>query len=283
MNKITAHLSNIALYHTIFALPFAYMGAFLAANGLPSLHDFIFITLSMIGARSSAMVLDNLIDLKYDSLQPRLSKRPMVTGAVKPREVKFILLLSLLLFFFSASQLAPVCIYLVPLAVFVLVIYPYTKRFTFLCHFVLGSALAMAPIGSYIAITNTLNLTIVILGLGVCLWIGGFDAIYGSQDEIFDKTHHLHSLATEFTAKKVFPIIAGVHFISILCFIFVGLSYQLPLIYYAGVTIAIITLIYQHSIVSSTDYSRLTQTYFMRNGIVSIVIFIFTVISILFK
>lgn len=283
MNKLSAHVNNIALHHTVFALPFAYMGAFLAADGFPSLHDFIFITLAMIGARSSALILDNLIDLKFDRLQPRLSKRPMVAGLVKRNEVIFLLLINLALFIFAALQLAPICIYLAPFAVLILLLYPYTKRFTFMCHFILGSALAMAPIGSYIAVTGTLNITILILGLGVCLWIGGFDAIYGSQDEAFDKAHGLHSLATKFTAGRVFTIIAVVHAISILCFIIVGLSYHLAFIYYIGILAAIVTLIYQHSIVSASDYSKLTQVYFMRNGIVSIVIFIFTVSSILLK
>ncbi|WP_196592841.1 4-hydroxybenzoate octaprenyltransferase [Pectinatus sottacetonis] len=280
MNKISAHVNNIALHHTIFALPFAYMGMFLATDGLPSLHDFIFITLAMIGARSTALILDNLIDLKYDRLQPRLAKRPMVTGDVKTPEVLILMFISIILFTFSALQLAPICIYLAPLAILILFLYPYTKRFTFMCHFVLGSALAMAPIGSYIAVTGTINLPILILGLGVCLWIGGFDAIYGSQDEAFDKKHGLHSLATKFTARRVFPIISVVHFISIICFIITGYAYHLTYTYYIGILIAIITLIYQHSIVSPYNYSRLTQVYFMRNGIVSIVIFIFTVISI---
>lgn len=281
MSKISAHINNIALHHTIFALPFAYMGAFLAAGGLPSLHDFIFITLAMVGARSCAMVLDNMIDLKYDRLQPRLAKRPMVTGEVKPREAVLLLFASMAVFLLAALQLAPVCIYLAPLAVIVLLLYPYTKRFTFLCHFVLGGALAMAPIGSYIAITNTLSLPVIFLGLGVCLWIGGFDAIYGSQDEAFDKAHGLHSLATRFTACRVFSIISFVHAASVICFILVGVLYKLSFIYYIGIIMAVLTLFYQHSIVSFADYSRLTQVYFMRNGIVSIVIFIFTAISIL--
>lgn len=281
MNKIAAHINNIALHHTVFALPFAYMGMFLATMALPSLSDFIFITLAMVGARSSALVLDNFIDLKYDRLQSRLAKRPMVTGDVKPTEAIILLFISLAIFVYAALQLAPICIYLVPVAVIVLVLYPYTKRFTYLCHFVLGGALAMAPIGSYIAIEGTINIPIVVLGIGVCLWIGGFDALYGSQDEQFDKEHKLHSLATKFTARRVFTIIWFVHAASIICFIAVGLWYQLSFWYYIGIAVAIATLIYQHSIVSYKDYSRLTQVYFMRNGIVSIVIFIFTLISIL--
>lgn len=279
--KLMGHIHNMSLENMVFALPFAYMGMFLASHGLPLLHDFIFITLAMIGARSSALILDNLIDLKYDSQQPRLARRAMVSGAVKPRETVPWIIGCFALFFFAAWQLAPVCIYLTPVAVFILCIYPYTKRFTCLCHFILGAALAMAPIGSFIAVTNTINLPIIILGVGVCLWIGGFDAMYGSQDEEFDRAHGLHSLATQFTARMVFPIIDVAHAVSILCFFYVGYAYQLPHIYYVGIGLAAGTLVYQHSIISATDYSRVTPVYFLRNGIVSICIFAFTVISLL--
>ncbi len=271
------------MHHTVFALPFAYMGAFLAANGLPCWHNFLFITLAMVGARSCAMILDNLIDLKYDRLQPRLKKRPLVAGELKKGEVIILFFFCLALFIYAALQLEPICIYLAPLAVFILAIYPYTKRFTYLCHFVLGTALSMAPIGGWIAIKGTLNFPILCLGLGVCLWIGGFDALYGSQDEAFDKSHGLHSLATKFSARRVFRIVPVVHIVSLLCFCAVGYFFALAPIYYAGIALAAITLVYQHSIVSWQDYSRLTQVYFMRNGLVSIAIFAFTAISILYR
>lgn len=279
MNKLKAHIKNIALHHSIFALPFAYMGLFLAADGLPTFHDFFWVTLAMIGARSSALAMDNVVDLKFDRQQNRMSSRPLVSGALKPLEVIALIPLCLAVFLFSAWQLAPICIYLTPICLFFLLFYPYTKRFTFLCHYFLGVALAMAPAGGYIAVTNSLSLGIIFLSAGVCLWIGSFDAIYGSQDYDFDNAHHLHSLATQFGVAKAQRIAAILHAVSIVCFILTGIYFDLNWLYYIGIVIAIITLIYQHRLITPYDFSHLTQVYFMRNGIVSIVVFVFTIIS----
>lgn len=279
MNKLTAHIKNIALHHSIFALPFAYMGLFLASQGLPSLHDFFWVTLAMIGARSSALAMDNVVDLKFDRQQSRMGNRPLVSGALKPKEVIILIPICLAIFLFSAAQLAPVCIYLTPICLFFLLFYPYTKRFTFLCHYFLGMALAMAPAGGYIAVTNSLSLGVIFLSAGVCLWIGSFDAIYGSQDYDFDTAHRLHSFATHFGVAKAQRLAAILHAVSIVCFILTGIYFGLNWIYYIGILIAIITLIYQHSLITPYDFSKLTQVYFMRNGIVSIVLFIFTIIS----
>lgn len=281
MNKLAAHINNIALHHTVFALPFAYMGLFLASNGIPTFHDFIWVTLAMIGARSSALAMDNIVDLKFDKIQPRMKKRPLVAGTIKPAEVFVLIIISLILFLFSAAQLAPICLKLTPVCLFFLLFYPYTKRFTFLCHYFLGTALAMAPAGGYIAVTGELPLGIIFLSGGVCLWIGSFDAIYGSQDRQFDLKHHLHSLATKFGVAKAQRIAAYLHGVSVLCFILTGIYFGMSWFYYLGVLIAVITLIYQHSIISPYDFHRLTQVYFMRNGIVSIVIFLSTLIDLI--
>lgn len=269
----------MALHHSIFALPFAYMGAFLGAKGTPSWSEFLWITIAMIGARSAAMALDNLIDLKYDKVHPRFTKRPMVTGEVKPWEAFVLILVSFTVFFVATLHLAPICVKVAPLAVLPFVVYPYTKRFTFCCHLVLGLALSMAPIGGWVAITGELSLPIILLGTAVGIWIAGFDVIYGCQDEQFDKEHGLHSMATQFTVPGALKIAKGMHCISILCFIAVGVLLNLAAVYYIGVVIAMITLVYQHSIVSAEDLTRVTQVYFMRNGIVGISIFLFTFAS----
>lgn len=281
MGKLKAHADNMALHHSVFALPFAYMGAFLASGGVPAGRDFVWITVAMIGARSAAMALNNLIDLKYDKLHPRFVKRPMVTGEVKPWEAALLILLSFCVFIMAVLQLAPICLPLSPLAVLPFVIYPYMKRYTWCCHLVLGWSLSMAPIGGWVAVRGELSLPILLLGLAVGIWIAGFDVIYGCQDAEFDQAHGLHSMATAFTVPGALRIAKCMHLVSILCFAAVGALLHLAPVYYVGVAIATLTLLYQHSIVSACDLSKVTQVYFMRNGLVGISIFIFTFTSLL--
>ncbi len=279
MSKFTAHINNIALHHSIFALPFAYMGAFLGARGTPSAGELLWITVAMVGARSAALAIDNLVDLKYDKLHPRFTKRPMVTGEVKPWEAVLLIAVSLLVFLGAASQLAPICIKLAPVAIAPFIIYPYMKRYTFCCHLVLGLALSMAPFGGWIAVTGALSPPVLLLGLAVGIWIAAFDVIYGCQDEKFDREHGLHSMATRFTVPGALRIARAMHAFCIVCFATVGFLLHLSPIYYGGVFVAAVTLLYQHSIVSANDLSRVTQVYFMRNGIVAIAIFCFTFFS----
>ena len=279
MAKLGAHINNIALHHIVFALPFAYMSAFLAAGGMPPVMELVWITVAIAGARSAALALDNLADLKYDKKQPRLASRAMVRGDLKPREAKISIAVYLAVCLLAVAQLRPICLLLLPVAVVPFLIYPYTKRFTFLCHLVLGIAIAMAPAGSWVAVTGELSLPAVVLCIAVALWIGAFDAVYGSQDEAFDRAEGLHSLATQFTAHGALVICRFVHAVSIACFYVLGMLLELHWLYYIGVGIAAGTLVYQHRIVSADDYSRVTQRYFMRNGIVSIAMLIFTVAS----
>ncbi|WP_425060547.1 4-hydroxybenzoate octaprenyltransferase [Sporomusa carbonis] len=279
MSKLKAHLDNIALSHSIFALPFAYMGAFLAADGLPSGHDLLWITLAMVGARSAALALNNFIDLKYDRLHPRFTKRPMVTGEVKPWEAIALIIVSLLLFLLATAQLDPLCLKLWPLALVPLVIYPYMKRFSWTCHLVLGLALSVAPVGAWIAVKGNMPPAVIILGLSVGVWIAGFDVIYGCQDVSFDKTHGLNSIPVRFGVKGALRLSGVMHGLSIVGFTLVGALLKLHVVYYAGVALAATVLIYQHLIISPADLGQVTQRYFMRNGLVGILLFIFTVIA----
>lgn len=279
MSKLKAHLDNIALSHSVFALPFAYMGAFLAAGGFPSAHDLLWVTLAMIGARSAALALNNYIDLKYDRQHPRFTKRPMVTGAVKTWEAALLIIVCLLVFLLAAAQLQPLCLKLWPLALIPLVVYPYMKRFSWTCHLVLGVALAAAPVGAWIAVAGEVSYAVLFLGLSVGVWIAAFDVIYGCQDVAFDKTHGLNSMAVRFGVDGALKLSKYMHGISIFGFMIVGVLLNLHFIYYIGVALAAIVLIYQHSIVSPDDLRQVTQRYFMRNGLVGILLFIFTVIS----
>lgn len=281
MNKLKAHLENIALSHSVFALPFAYMGAILAVQGIPAMGDLFWITLAMVGARSAAMGLNALIDLKYDRLHPRFTKRPMVTGAVTPGEVVLLIAASLVVFVLAAAHLQPVCVKLVPLAVIPLAVYPYMKRVSWTCHLVLGLALSIAPTGAWIAITGSLAWPAVFLGLAVGIWIAGFDVIYGCQDVVFDKQHGLHSMPVRFGIPGALTLSRYMHAFSIGCFWLVGYQLQLGAIYFGGVVLAALVLIYQHRLVRDGDFSRVTQAYFMRNGLVGIFILLFTMLNFL--
>ncbi len=279
VNKLKAHVENIALHHTIFDLPFAYMGAFLAAGGVPEISVLLWITLAITGARSAALALDNMIDLKYDKVHPRFKRRPMVTGAVTMREAALLTAASLMVCVAAVLQLPPVCIKLLPLAAIPFLIYPFMKRVTFFCHGVLGIAIAMAPAGGWVAVRASIDAPMIMLCLAVGLWIGAFDAVYGAQDEKFDKAHGLHSLATKVGVPTALKMARALHGACVVCFVLVGLMTGRTWPYYVGVLIAALTLVYQHRIIAPYDFSSLTQAYFMRNGVVSVAMFLCTWLS----
>ena len=280
MAKIKALLDNIVFSHSIFALPFAYIGSILAAGGIPTGHDLFWITLAMVGARSAAMALNNFIDLKYDRLQPRFAKRPMVTGEVKPKEAVLFIIFSLALFLWAAANLNPLCLKLAPLALIPLSVYPYMKRFSWTCHLVLGIALGVAPVGAWVAIRGSVDAPVVLLGVAVCVWIGAFDIIYGCQDVEFDKRNGLHSMPERFGVANAIIISRLLHVASVAMFIWLGELFALKTLYYCGVALAAAVLFYQHSIVSANDLSRVRQDYFMRNGMVGIALLLFTLASV---
>lgn len=277
--KFKAHIENIALHHTIFDLPFAYMGAFLAAGGMPDGATLLWITLAITGARSAALAIDNLVDLKYDKVHPRFTKRPMVTGAVTRGEALLLIAVSLLVCLLAVAQLPPLCLRLLPLAALPFIVYPFMKRFTPACHGVLGVAIAMAPAGGWVAVRGAIDLPMILLSLAVGLWIGAFDVVYGAQDEAFDRRHGLHSLATALGAARAVRAARALHVLCILCFLALGLYLQMAAPYYLGVAIAAATLAYQHYIVDIRNFRWLTQAYFMRNGIVAVAMFLCTAAS----
>ena len=275
--KIKAHINNIALSHTIFDLPFAFMGAILATGGNVDMKTLILIAIAVTSGRAAALAIDNLADLKFDKRQPRMAKRAMVRGEISKREAAIFIALCLLIMVVTVAMLPPICLKLLPLAALPFIIYPFTKRFTGWCHVFLGVAISMAPAGGWVAAGGEIfSPAIIFLCLAVILWMAGFDAMYGAQDEKFDKSQHLHSLTTEFGAKKAFQISKVFHILCVICFAAVGIVLNLGVLYFVGVLIAALTLIYQHSIVSPTNFSQITQAYFMRNGIVSVAIFLFT-------
>ena len=280
MTKLQAHINNTALPHAIFSLPFAFMGALMATGGKVDAWTLFLITAAVTSARSAALAIDNLADLKYDKLQPRLSYRAMVRVEFSRAEAVIFIISCLILLIVAVAQLPPICMKLLPVAALPFIIYPFTKRFTGWCHLFLGVAQTMAPAGAWIAAGGEIFApAMIFLSAAIMFWIAGFDTIYGAQDEKFDKSQHLHSLTTEFGAKKAFKISKIFHIICVVCFVAVGIVLNLGVLYFVGVSIAALTLIYQHSIVSPTNFSQITQAYFMRNGIVSVAICLFTWLS----
>ena len=279
MERLRAHMNNTAFHHTVFSLPFALMGALLASDGTPRLADLGWIVLAITAARSAALALDNLADLKYDAQQPRLAYRAMVQGRIGKVEALAFIGACLLVLIFAVLQLNPVCIRLLPFAAAPFLIYPFLKRVTGWVHLFLGVAIGMAPAGGWVAVGGHIDFTMGVLFCSVALWIAAFDAMYGAQDEAFDRSQGLHSLAVSYGARGAFRISRAMHITSIAGFLAVGFLCHLAWPYFIGVGIAAGTLIYQHRIISPTDFSRVTQTYFMRNGIVSLAIFVFTWLS----
>lgn len=279
IKTLQAHQRNIAISHTIFDLPFAFMGAFVAAGATPDLLTLVLIALAITGARSAALTIDNLVDIKFDKDQPRFSKRPMVTGELSKTDAIIFIIICLMVCLLAVLQMPRICLYLLPIASIPFIVYPFVKRFSFTCHAVLGLAIAMAPAGGYMAVAGEKNFPafeMILLCLAVGIWIGAFDIVYGMQDEKFDREHNLHSVATEFGAKNGLLMSKIFHVISILCFIWLGVLKNFHGFYFFGVCLAAATLFYQHKIVAPYHYEKITQDYFLRNGIVSAALFICT-------
>lgn len=281
--KLNAHLDNIAFYQTIFSLPFAYMAVLLASKGTVDWWTMLWVTMTIISARSAALALDNMIDLKYDVDQPRFQQRPMVAGTVSQHGVHVLIGICAAVLVFSVLQLNPICIKLLPIAALPFVIYPFMKRYTCFCHYICGIAVAMAPAGGWVAVTGTIDYPMVILFLAVTLWIGGFDVVYGAQDEEFDKAHGLHSMAVALGAKNALLLAKITHVITLCIFFYLGQLLSLGYMYYVGVGIAGGVLYFQHQIIARQGFKAFNRRYYLRNGIVSVAIFLCTLMSVLLE
>ncbi|KYH31049.1 UbiA-like polyprenyltransferase [Neomoorella mulderi] len=281
--KLKIFLEMIKFEHTIFALPFAYLGAFLAAGGRPALAQLSWITLAMIGARTAAMSLNRLIDRHIDALNPRTAGRALPRGLLSAAEVWLYTVLSFGLLFYAAMQLNRLCVQLLPIAVFVLVIYSYTKRWTWACHLVLGLADALAPVGAWVAVRAAIDLPAVVLGLGMGSWVAGFDIIYACQDYDFDRRYGIHSIPARFGKARALIIARYLHALAILMLALVGLLLHLGLIYFLGVLLAAVILIYEHRLVSPEDLSRLNLAFLNLNGYLSVLMFVFTFLALTWR
>ena len=265
-------LEMIKFEHTIFALPFAIMSAFLASEGLPSRSDLFWIVLAMVGARSCAMAFNRLADAEIDNRNPRTQTRAIPSGLLKKDDVLIFIVLSACLLVVSAHQLNPLAFKLSPIALIIIMLYSYTKRFTSLAHLWLGLSLSIAPIGAWIAIQGRFNLLPILLGISVMLWTAGFDIIYACQDFDFDKSFGLHSIPVKFGVRTALWISNLLHVVTVCLLIIIAEISQLGWIYMVGVGAVAVILIYEHLIVKPNDLSRVNLAFFTLNGAVSLIL-----------
>jgi 4-hydroxybenzoate polyprenyltransferase len=261
--------------HTIFALPFAYLGMVMGCRGGPTLEQFVWVTLAMVGARSFAMGWNRYADRDLDRRNPRTSAWPLPQGKISARETLAFIFFSLVLFVLAAYQLAPLCRLLWPIVLLPLAIYSFAKRFTWFSHFILGTCLGLAPIGAWVAVTNRLpEVGIILLGFGVLFWTAGFDIIYSCQDYHFDRRERLHSIPVQFGMARALRLAKWLHILTIVFFVAFGMSYRLNVVYFTGLVLCSLFMWYEHRVVKPNDLSRINLAFFQLNGIVSVVAFV---------
>jgi 4-hydroxybenzoate polyprenyltransferase len=269
----------VKIEHTVFALPFAYVGAFLAVDGVPSGHDLLWITLAMVGARSLAMALNRLIDVKIDARNPRTAGRELPSGQLSVAQVAVFCLASLALFLAAVWQLDPLVRWLWPIPVIGFVVYPYLKRYTWLCHLWLGAVDGLAPVGAWVAITGRLPWQSWLLGAAVALWVTGFDFFYALFDEEIDRREGLHSIVTRFGVRGAFVGARLAHAGTIACLVAAGLGLPVGILYWLGVVAVAVLLAYEHSLVRPSDLRRLDTAFFTMNGVISVVFAAFVILD----
>ncbi|MEW6541712.1 MAG: UbiA-like polyprenyltransferase [Bacillota bacterium] len=281
LQRVVIVAQMIRFEHTVFALPFAYIGALLVEHRIPSGHDLLWITLAMVGARTGAMSLNRIIDRHVDKANPRTAERALPRGILSVAEVWVYAVLSFILLGLAAMQLSPLAAKLFPFAVFILAAYSYTKRFTWACHLWLGMALGITPVASWIAIANGFTLAPVLLGLGVLFWVAGFDIIYACLDYNFDREHRIHSIPARFGIVRALRVALVFHVLAPVLFAAAGLMLGLGAFYFIGVGIAAGLLMYEHMIANPADPARINVAFFHVNVALSLTMFVFTLADVL--
>ncbi len=275
-SRIRTVLEMIKFEHSVFALPFALTGALLAAryagapSGWPTARQILWIIVAMVGARSAAMTLNRIADLHYDRLNPRTASRPLVTGQLSLQFAWAFALLSSAVLVLAASQLNPLALKLSPVALAVLFLYSYTKRFTTWSHLVLGFCLGMSPAAAWIAVAGALDLRMLILCGAVTLWVAGFDVLYACQDIEFDKQVGLYSIPKKFGVAGALAIARAMHVLMVALLGWLAWSFHLPWPAWAGIAVVALLLAYEHSLVKPDDLSRINAAFFTVNGYISL-------------
>ena len=275
--------SLVRIEHTVFALPFAYVGAFLAVDAWPGLADMVWVTVAMVGARTLAMSVNRLVDAEVDARNPRTASRELPSGALTRAQVLGLCLASLAVFLLAVSQLDPVVRWLWPIPVAMFVVYPYLKRVTWLCHVWLGACLGLAPVGAWLAVTGSAPWEAWAVGAAVGLWVAGFDLFYSLFDLDHDRAEGLHSWAVRFGDRGVFRTARVAHTGTVLLLAAAGAGLDVGPAYWLGVAATAALLVYEHSIVRPGDLRRLDAAFFTLNGVISVVFFAFVAVDVLLR
>ena len=284
--KVKAFLRLVAIEHSVFALPFAYLSALVAMAVLGEgvrWVDLLLITVAMVSGRTFAMAANRILDRRIDALNPRTRSRELVTGAVSVRTAWTGAIISLVVLFVAAGLLNPLCLWLSPLAVIPLVVYPYAKRFTNFPHFVLALAQAVAPVGAWIGVTGTFEGSgpAWVLGAAVGLWIGGFDIIYACQDVEIDREIGVHSTPARFGVRTALHISTVTHVVTFALFVWFGQLVGLGWLWWVGLALTAAAFLYQHVVVTPADLSKVNRAFFTANGFVGIALFLFALLDLL--
>lgn len=267
--------------HSIFALPFALCGAVLAANGIPPWHTLAWIIVAMVAARSAAMAFNRLADVSIDAANPRTQARALPAGTLTPGFVTAFVVISSGIFVLAASQLNRLTLILSPVALAVLLLYSYTKRFTRWSHLVLGLALGIAPAAAWIAVRGSLDQRILLLTAAVTFWVAGFDVLYACQDYEFDRDSGLHSIPRYFGISGALWIARLFHLLMLALLIALIVAFGMGTFAFIGLAAVVVLLLYEHSLVKHDDLSKLNAAFFTMNGVISVVFFIFIAADIL--
>ncbi len=278
-SKFTAICRMIKIEHSVFALPFAYVGIFLASGGFPPWSALIVLTIAMVAVRSFAMAFNRMVDLRFDSKNPRTANRPLVTGEISVKETKFFCLFMAAVFVLSCLALNNLCFKLaIPTLAFA-AFYSYTKRFTWLCHFFLGATLGLAPVAGWISVDPSFHMTPMLFLCGVTFWVAGFDILYSCQDVDFDREHGLCSMPAHFGIDKALTIAAFCHAVTAVFFFLAGLNAGLGVGWYLVWLAMSGLLYYEHKCVKADDLSRVNMAFFTLNGFVAVGVFIGVVLG----
>jgi 4-hydroxybenzoate polyprenyltransferase len=273
--------SLVRIEHTVFALPFAYVGAFLAVDGWPGLANTVWVTVAMVGARTLAMSLNRLVDAELDGRNPRTASRELPAGALSRSQVLALCAVSLAIFLLALLQLDPIVRWLWPIPVAMFVVYPYLKRVTWLCHLWLGACLGLAPVGAWLAVSGTAPWEAWVIGAAVMLWVAGFDLFYSLFDLEHDRSEGLHSWAVRFGESGVFTAARVFHGGTVALLAVAGAGLHVSAFYWLGVVATAVLLAYEHSLVRPGDLRRLDAAFFTLNGVISVVFFGFVALDVL--